>query len=223
MTDSQALTLRAKMLGAMLRKARTAAHLSLSEAAERIGTTKGILSSYEHGRRVISLPELELLAYQLDIPLEHFTATAIPDVVDEAEFDPEAVVSLRQRMIGAMIRKRRMEAGVSLKALGESVGLSSRRLSSYERGDKPIPLTELEVIVEILGQSVDDYIDTEGPVGEWVITKQAFQQFMHFPPEFREFLSKPGNQAYLQLAKQMSEISVEKLRLLAETLLDLTL
>ncbi|NIS83157.1 MAG: helix-turn-helix domain-containing protein [Anaerolineales bacterium] len=223
MTDTQALTLRAKMLGAMIRKARTAARLSLSEAAEKIGTTKGILSSYEHGRRVISLPELELLAYQLDIPLEHFTAMSIADTEDESGFETEAVVTLRQRMIGAMLRKRRSETGVSLKALAEAVGLSSRRLSTYERGDKPIPLTELELIVDALGQSIEDYIDTDGPVGEWVITKKAFEQFMQFPPEMREFLSKPGNQAYLQLAKQLSEIPVEKLRLLAETLLDLTL
>ena len=52
--------------------------------------------------------------------------------------------------------------------------------------------------------------------------KAAFENFMHLPPELREFLGKPGNEAYLKLAKQLSEISVERLRALAEALTDLT-
>lgn len=223
MKEPQALTLRAKMLGALIRQARMNARLSLNETAELIGISRGILSSYEHGRRVISLPELELLAYQLDIPIEKFTATTIAEDEPEADFDPEVVISLRQRIIGAMLRQQRSEIGMSLKALSESVGVSSRRLGQYERGDKPIPLTELELILDALGQTIDEYIDDEGPVGEWVTAKQGFNQFMSLPPDIRDFLSTPGNQSYLQLAKHMSEISVEKLRLLAESLLDLTL
>lgn len=223
MKDTQALTLRAKMIGAMIRQARSNARMSLNETAELIGITRGILSSYEHGRRVISLPELELLAYQLDIPIEQFTADTIPAEQDETDFDPEVVISLRQRIIGAMLRQQRTEVGMSLKALSETVGVSSRRLGQYERGDKPIPLTELELILDALGQTVDEYIDDEGPVGDWVAAKKGHEQFMTLPPDIREFLSAPGNQTYLQLAKRLSEISVEKLRQLAETLLDLTL
>ena len=223
MTDSPALTLRAKMLGAILREARSKAHLSISEVADLIGTTKGILSSYEHGRRIISLPELELLAYHLDTPLDHFTTSTFPETEEGSDFDSAVFVSLRQRIIGALIRKQRTESGMSIKSLADVVGIPSRRMSAYERGEKPIPFTDLEIIVDTLGQSIEDYVDNEGPVGEWMTTNKAFKNFMEFPPEIREFICKPENETYIQVAKQLSEIPVEQLRILAETLLDITL
>jgi transcriptional regulator with XRE-family HTH domain len=223
MTDSPALILRVKMLGAILREARLNANLSMSEIAEMIVTTKGIISSYEHGRRAISLPEIELLAFRLDTPLEHFLSTALPESDEDGDFDPELFISLRQRIIGALIRKRRSDSGMTMKALAEVVGISSRRMGTYERGEKPIPLAELELIVEALGESIDDYLDDEGPVGEWLTTNKAFRNFMDFSPEIREFLCKPGNETYVLIARQLSEIPVEKLRILAETLLDITL
>jgi len=223
MTDSPAFILRAKMVGAILREARLNANLSISEVAEIIGTTKGTISSYEHGRRIISLPEIELLAFRLDTPLDHFISTALPEPDEENDFNPEVFISLRQRIIGALIRKRRSDSGMTMKALAEVVGISSRQMGSYERGEKPIPLTELELIVEALGESIYDYLDDEGPVGEWLTTNKAFKNFMDFSPEIREFLCKPGNETYVQIAKQLSEIPVEKLRILAETLLDITL
>lgn len=223
MADSPALTLRAKMLGAILRNARSKAHLSISEVAEMIGTTKGTLSSYEYGRRIISLPELELLAFRLDTPLEKLISTTLPETDQDDDFSPDVFLSLRQRIIGVLIRQRREESGMTMKALAEVVGISSRHMGSYERGEKPIPLTELELIVETLGQSIEDYFDNEGPVGEWLTTNKAFNNFMAISPEIREFLCKPGNETYVQIAKQLSEIPVEKLRILAETLLDITL
>lgn len=223
MTDSPALTLRAKMLGAILRDARSKAHLSISEVAEMIGTTKGIVSSYEHGRRIISLPELELLAFRIDTPLENLISTTLPETDEEDNFSPDVFLSLRQKIIGALVRQQREDSGMTMKALAEVVGISSRSMGSYERGEKPIPITELELIVEALGQSIEDYLDDEGPVGEWLTTKKAFNNFMGFSPEIREFLCKPGNDTYVQIAKQLSEIPVEKLRILAETLLDITL
>ncbi len=223
MTDSAAFTLRAKMLGAILRGARIEAHLSINEVAEMIGITRGTLSSYELGRRIISLPELELLAFRLDTPLDSLIAPTIPETDEANDFDPEVFISLRQRIIGALIRKRRSDTGMTMKTLAETIGISSRRMGTYERGEYPIPFTELEMIVDAFGQSIEDYVDDEGPVGEWITTNKAFKNFMDFSPEIREFLCKPGNETYVQIAKQLSEIPVEKLRILAETLLDITL
>jgi transcriptional regulator with XRE-family HTH domain len=211
------------MLGAMLREARLNANMSLKEVAAKIGSTSGAVSSYEHGRKGISLPELELFAYHLDIPLEHFITGSTIRTEQKTDFDPTTMVSLRQRMVGALLRKHRTEAEMSIRALAETAGLPSKRLSSYERGDRRIPLPELERLVSILGQSLDDYIDREGPVGEWASNMQAFANLLQLPSDLREFLSTPENQSYLRAAKHISELSVEKLRALAESLLDLTL
>jgi transcriptional regulator with XRE-family HTH domain len=223
MTDQPTLTLRTKMLGAMLREARLKANMSLKEVASLIGATSGAVSSYEHGRKGISLPELELFAYHLDIPLEHFTSGTTLRRGQKTEFDPTTMVSLRQRMVGALLRKHRTEAEMSIRALAEAGGLPPKRLSAYERGERPIPLPELERLVKVMGQSLDDYIDREGPVGEWATNKQAFMNLLQLPSDLREFLSTPENQMYLRVAKHISELSVEKLRSLAESLLDLTL
>lgn len=223
MTDQTALILRTKMLGAILRKARLRARLSLKEAATIIGTTSSTLSSYERGRKAISLPELEIFAYYLDIPIPTLISATAQEREKDIGFDPSAVVSLQQRMIGAMLRKQRTELGMSLRTLSEAAGLPTRRVSAFERGERSIPLPELEALAEVMGQSIEDYIDTEGQVGQWATSKQAFELFNQLPADLREFLSKPGNQPYLRMAKRLSEISVEKLRSLAETLLDLTL
>ena len=223
MTDQPTLILRTKMLGAMLRDARLKANKSLKEVASLIGSTSGSVSSYEHGRKGISLPELELFAYHLDIPLEHFITGSAIHTGQKTEFDPTTMVSLRQRMVGALLRKQRTEAEMSIRALADAAGLPSKRLSAYERGDRPIPLPELERLLVILGQSLEEYFDREGPVGEWASNKQAYVNLLQLPSDLREFLSTPENQSYLRVAKHISELSVEKLRALAESLLDLTL
>ena len=223
MTDRHTLTLRAKMLGAMLREARLAANKSLKETAALIGSTSSTLSSYERGRKAISLPELELFAYHLDIPLPYFLSGSTEAKKLKAVFDPTTMVSLRQRMVGALLRKHRTEAGLSIRSLAETTGLSPRRVSVFERGERPIPLPELEALVFALGQSIEEYIDYEGPVGEWVTSKRSLKLLLELPADLREFLSKPENQTYLRMAKNLSELSVEKLRALAEGLLDLTL
>lgn len=223
MTDPQAITLRAKMLGAMLREARLSADKSISKMASLIGTTRSTISSYERGRKAISLPELELFAYHLELPLSHFLSTSIGRSKRKTDFDPTTIITLRQRIIGALLRKHRQETGLSIRALAETSKLPAWRISTFERGIRPIPLPQLEVLLTAVGHSIDIYIDHEGPIGEWIKNEQAFERLLELPIDLREFLIKPGNQAYLRMAKQLSELSVEKLRSLAEGLLDLTL
>jgi transcriptional regulator with XRE-family HTH domain len=222
MTDQQTLILRAKILGALLRKARMTARMSLKEMGALINTTSGVVSSYEHGRKGISLPELEILAYHLDIPIEHFISDASLASEKRAVIHATTLIALRQRMIGALLRQRRTELDLSFNALGQASGISARRISAYERGERPIPLPELEALTAALDQSLDDYLDAEGPVGEWLADEAAFEQFKQLPKELRDFLSKPGNEPYIELAKRMSETPVDKLRSLADALIDLT-
>jgi hypothetical protein len=45
---------------------------------------------------------------------------------------------------------------------------------------------------------------------------------MELPEDVREFICKPVNLPYLKLAMRLSELSVEKLRAVAEGLLEIT-
>ena len=173
MADRQSLLLRTKMTGALIRQARMTAGKSLKETAALIGTTSGILSSYEKGRRGISLPELELLAFHLDVPLRSLTSASKADARKKPEFNPAVMVSLRQHFIGAMLKAHRTEAELSLRQLAKSVGLSSARLAAYEQGERPIPLPELEALAEGLHHNLKEYMDSRGPIGEWEAVQES--------------------------------------------------
>jgi hypothetical protein len=49
------------------------------------------------------------------------------------------------------------------------------------------------------------------------------QHFAELSPELQDFISKPINRPYLEIAQRLGEMSVEKLRAVAEGLLEITL
>ncbi|HET7011282.1 MAG TPA: helix-turn-helix transcriptional regulator [Anaerolineales bacterium] len=223
MAERQSVLLRTKMLGALIRQARMTAGKSLKETAALIGTTSGVLSSYEKGRRGISLPELELLAFYLGMPLRSLTSSSKAEARKKAEFNPAVMVSLRQHFIGAMLKTLRTEAGLSLRQLAKAVGLSSARLAAYEQGERPIPLAELEQLANVLNRGVKVFMDARGPIGEWESTQEEFEDFQRLPADIRDFMRNPNSEVYLRMALRLSELSTDKLRTLGEGLLELTL
>lgn len=223
MADRSSVLLRTKMLGALIRQARLTSGKSLKETAALVGITSGILSSYEKGRRGISLPELELLAFHLDVPLSSLTSATKAEARKKPEFNPAVLVSLRQHFIGALLKTHRTEAGLSLRQLAKSAGIPSTRLAAYEQGERPIPLAELEVLTDELGLSLKDLMDSRGPVGEWLAVQEAFDDFLRLPADIRDFMRSPDHEVYLRATLRLSELPVEKLRTVGEGLLEITL
>ncbi len=219
-----AITIRAKKLGVLLRDARLNAGKTQKECGNAIGLTSKKIASFEKGLSSPSLPELETLAFFLDAPLDHFwgdTSISLESTFDRSNLDK--MISLRRRIIGAKLRMARQDAGVSMKSLSERVGISTGMLRLYERSERPIPLPELEFMLQELNMTIDEFRDQAGPVGQWVSKEKAIQQFLELPAELQDFVSKPINQPYLELAQRLSKMSVDKLRSVAEGLLDITL
>jgi transcriptional regulator with XRE-family HTH domain len=219
------ITIRTRKLGVLIRDARSAARKTVSETAKAIGLSAAMLRSYEEGRRSPSLPELELLAYYLDLPIQHFwSSLALSDDAARTEpLDMNKLAALRHRIIGILLRQKRQQTSVSIKALSTESGISQSRLKAYEMGEKPIPLAELEAILTIIGGRVESFFDQNGPVGQWMSEQQAIQEFLELPPHLRAFVCMPVNRPYLELARNLSQLSTEKLRSVAEGLLDITL
>jgi transcriptional regulator with XRE-family HTH domain len=219
------ITLRAKKLGVLIKEARLSSGKSVEDCARAIGATPEKFASYENGELSPSLPEMELLAFSFDIPFEHFLGDEI--LLDSRsatqKINGEQLIKLRQRVIGVLIRQSRMENGLSVDALAEKTGISTRNLSAYEIGEAPVPLPELEVIVSALNRALKDFEDRHGPIGAWAIHRRAIQELKEMPPELQIFICKPINRPYLELAQRLSEMSVEKLRSVAEGLLEITL
>ena len=137
--------------------------------------------------------------------------------------DLARLLSVRQRVIGALLRQERNEANLSVKDTAERTGIPTHRIKAYELGERPIPLPELEVILSALGGRVEDFFDKNGPVGRWLLSQGLVQSFLELPEEMRNFVSQPVNRPYLELAMKLSEMSKDRLRSVAEGLLDITL
>ncbi len=219
------VSIRTKKLGVLIRDARLAARRGINECAEAIGVTGGVLRAYEAGRRALSLPELEVLAHFLNLPFSRFwSREAISDDPPPNEaFNLPALAGVRQRMIGTLLRQARLKASISPKALSEQSGISTSRLKAYELGERPIPLPELEGLMPLLNVQVESFFDQNGPIGQWLNQQQAIQEFKKLPPELQDFVCKPVNRPYLELALKLSGLSRDRLRSVAENLLDITL
>lgn len=220
-----AATIRAKKLGILIRSARISADKSLEEVAEGLNISSELLEAFENGEDSPSLPELELLAFYLKIPLDYFWGRDVinPNQAEPKEFERDRLIRLRNRVIGASLRKARLEAGMTSLELANSVSISEEQLNRYELGEDPIPLPDLELMTGNLNRTIKDFQDTRGPIGTWIKQQRAMQHFDDLSPELQDFISKPINRPYLEISQRLSEMSVERLRAVAEGLLEITL
>jgi len=216
--------LRNKMLGMILKDAREAAHLKIRDAAQSIGMTSSMLSALESGRRSITLPELESLAYTYDVPIRHFLYNAQFLSAEKREtIDLNRLVSIRQKMISTKLRQLRAEGNLHLGDLAKKAGLTVRRIKAYENGVRPIPLSDLESIASALGVEADSFLEYHGPVGEWELNRESDDQFQKLPSDIRRFAAQPLHEPFLRLAMKLSELPAGRLRDIAEGILDITL
>jgi len=218
------VTIRSRKLGVLIRDARLAACKTIPECARTIGVTASIFRAWEEGRRSPSLPELEVLSYALNLPLRRFWSkdATSDDALPTENLNLPAFVGIRQRLIGALIRQMREKASLSPSALSGLTGISTARLKAYELGIRPVSLPELEGLTAVLGGQIETLFDQTGTIGLWMVQQKAIQDFLQLPPEMQNFVSKPVNRPYLELAKKLSGMSTDKLRSVAEDLLDIT-
>lgn len=223
MAEQEALALRNRIIGVLLRDARVNADKTKRECAAVLEVSTGTITAYEEGRKPISLPELEVLAFFLDTPLPHFWDKEAQLLAEERLPPLAHVLRLRHRIVGALLRQARLEADKTQKELAELLDCSSSRVSSYEYGQRPIPLAELEILAGALDRTLEYFLDERGgPVGEWEKEKEAYQAFRQLPEELRAFIAKPVNSSYLEVAVKLAEMPAGALRAIAEGLLEIT-
>lgn len=223
--NPMAITLRSKKLGVLLRDARLANRKTQEECAEALGISKERFEQFELGEESPSLPELEVIAFYLEVPLDHFWGN---QAISEAEppisqINLDKLLGLRQRIIGAKLRQMRTSAGIGLDELAEQTGLVKEQLEAYELGERQLPLPELEAVATALELPLKDFQDQQGPIGDWIRQQYISQHLMEMPADLQTFISRPVNRPYIELAQRLSEMSVDRLRAVAEGLLEITL
>lgn len=216
--------LRRKILGVRIRHARVRAGLSLKEVGEALGVSSSLVSDIEFGRRAVSLPQLEVMAFLFNVPVIYFWSDEPIEEADR-EFPTLEAMQLRNRIIGVLLRQARIEAGRSQEDLAKVLGVPASRISSYEFGKTEIPLQELEILAGYLNVSLSYFMDrgiSPDESGGRVATLDEIAQFSQLPKETREFLLNPANILYINIAMRLSDLSAETLRALAEGLLEVT-
>lgn len=223
MPEVDAVTLRRKILGVLLQGARLKSGRTRQECAEALGVSPAAIAAYEEGRKDISLPELELLAYFMDVPLAYFWSSSESALETPPLPQPEQMIALRQRIIAVLLQQARARAGRSLKDMATVLGCSARRIGEYERGLRPIPLAHLELLAEHLGVPMSYFLDEGiGVIGEQQLNDRLFEQFKALPDDIKQFVVQPVHAMYLQVAKRLSEMPASEIRGIAEGLLEIT-
>ena len=219
----QLVSIRARKLGLLLFDARNACRRSVQDCAQAMTIAPEQYQTYENGEKSPSLPELEALAFYLNVPVEHFWGSkTLSDTVAGGQRQTERLVRLRHRIVGTYLRMGRSKTNLTFQQLSEKTGIPEEQLRSYENGEQPVPVAELEILAGALDMRIEEFFDQSGPIGKWRMDQLALGKFLELPADVQEFVCKPINRPYLTLAMRLSDLSVEKLRGIAEGLLEIT-
>ena len=221
----QAVDIRNKIVGTLVRQARLDAGKTQRECAEILGCSPSTFSYYERGHKGLALPEIEALACFLEVPLQALldSSQALSQEQEEEPLPLSRLMQVRKKILAVQFRKCREEAGFSQEQMATLLDVSSYRVSQYEAADRQIPLAELEIAAGHCGRTLLDFVD-EGnlPVGRAEQDRRVLARLNELSPEVREFVLNPANRPYLRIALSLSAIKSDSLREIAETLLDST-
>lgn len=221
---SESFRVRARMIGVLLRDARTAAHRSLEDCGQLLRVPVAQVEKWELGDETPSLPQLELLAYYLDVPVSHFwgTTTREQSVRDLARAQRE-YLALRDRMVGALLRQAREGANLSADDLSARAGVPVSSITQYELGERSIPLHELTVLANALGKNLPYFLESGSELGELLALREIWQHFANLPEELRQFSANPINVGFLEIARMLSQMPADRLRQVGESILNITM
>jgi transcriptional regulator with XRE-family HTH domain len=216
--------LRAKILGVLMRDARLAHGATEAEIARVLGVSEDQVRDWEYGREAPSLPQLEVLAYYLDIPVSHFWSTKTMSAEqDERQVPQGSYGELRDRIIGAMLTNARQAAKLSQEELANATGLTAEKIAAYEFGQQSIPFPELTSISTAVRQSISYFLESENRIGSELALREEYRRFTELPEEMRAFVTQPVNQAFIDIAMRLSRLQVQELREVGENILNITL
>jgi transcriptional regulator with XRE-family HTH domain len=225
MISAESILIRNKIIGVLLRRARTDAHKTVQQCAQTLGIDPAFIIRAEEGQESLTLPQLESLAHILDAPLSYFLETEdLPEDKPSQQQLPYAqIMHLRRKIIGVTLRQARQQAGRTLDEIAARLGYTPEYLERVELGEAYVPFVQLQVWGDMLGIPFTAFTAEDVlPVNAEQQSERAPTVLAHLPPEVREFIAKPINIPYLQIAMNLSQMPAETLRQIASGLLEIT-
>ena len=196
---------------------------NIHECAAFLNLSKEAYLGFEQGSEMLTLPEIELLAYYFGVsPVIFFTPTHIeiqlPAVLDD-QLQPH-YVQIRHKMIMARISSEMQKKSISLDLLHELTGIPHIELDVYIKGEKSIPLDNLMEISRALELPADKLVDND--LSDDVSDKQpAYEN--HWEHEFIQSGDQntvQENSAYFQLVSALRALPKKDQAEVAKILLE---
>lgn len=219
----QSYQLRSKMLGVLIRDARVSAERTVADCAHMLHVEDATIEAWEYGDASPDLPQLELLAAYLDVPVSHFWSQTTLQAEENPTRAQDEYIKLRQRMIGALLRNAREAEGLSVEDVASAANLPVETIVRYELGDLPIPMHELPVLSNIVNKNIDYFLETSSYVGELLRIREEWKQFTDLDEEIRAFAANPLNVGFIKIAITFSKMSAAQLRQAAEGMLEIAM
>ncbi len=211
---------RAELIGRLIRESRLQNHLSVDDCGQALGIEPDSYKLIEKGEVVLSLPDLEVLAMYFGVSVAYFWQGKVRERQNQVDFI--GYLALRQAIIGTTLRQYRKEMETELGQLAEITGINGEKITAYESGHV-VPFFDLEKILRALGHSVKDLNDdAHGPLAEHEENLVYRIGFENLTPKQKRFVSQPINQSYLETAIRLSKLDADKLRIIAEGILEIT-
>lgn len=192
--------LRAKIVGVLLRKARLAAGCAPEDCADFLHITPEQFAAWETGEATPSLPELELLSCFLQ-------GAPAPDRHSDYQL-------LRQRIIGVLLQKARLNAGADV----ARTIVQPDRLRAYELGERSAPMTDLSALAQVLGLELSAFLEATKTTMPYS-TPSAAQPSGSSAAAGTDFAADRQNAAFIRLAMAFRHIRADDLHRIADALL----
>lgn len=230
--DSQLSSLKMKKMGMKLAMARQNYGHSFTDLSRETGIDSVALTAFEQGTASPSLPQLESLATTYGLPIDELISDK-PLEMKKKSFNTIVLVKrekLHDRMIGLQLKKNRLDQHISIETLAQSCGFTPSEMESFETGLSSIPFLVLVSLCHELGISYELFTSTKPKLQ--AESKQAEEPqhqiptqnpISDLPEELLEFINKPVNLPFVELAQKMSQMDAKKLRQIAESILEITL
>lgn len=214
--QEEAHRIRMRILGVIIRQGRLAATYTLEECAQLLGADAQLIESWELGRSMPSLPQLEALSVC-------FNAPRLDDPSGEIRLPRpagEEYLRIRQRIVGVLLQSARQAREFTVADLGALTGIDADILTQYEIGESTIPVHHLTILAQAVRQELSFFSE---PGDEKFSTMRATAPIApaakNEDEEIATFAADGRNRAFIRLAMAFREIDREDLYRLASALL----
>ena len=224
--DENLAILRTKKISLFMRQAREKSAQTVDNCAFWLNINREEYLTMESGTVSPSLPQLESLAYFLNSSFGFLLNGPDKEEEIKSSFSQDVNINflnLRNHIIAVLLKQHRLEKNITLEQFSQMTSIPVDVLEAYEDGTFPVPVVALENLIDALDVPLDKFFSIAGPLGHpSAANNTASSPLEDLPDEMREFISKPVNRPYLDLALRLSKMEADKLRSIAASLLEIT-